>query len=61
LLIQIPAHFQALKSADMELAHAWRLHTRALFEAAFAKGYVATDLLFENGQSFYLLEKDWRP
>ena len=61
LLIQIPAHFQALKSADMELARAWRLHTRALFEAAFAKGYVVTDLLFEDEQSFYLLEKDWSP
>jgi predicted GNAT superfamily acetyltransferase len=59
LLIQIPAHFQAIKTADMGLARAWRLHTRALFEAAFAEGYVVTDLLFEDGQSFYLLEKDW--
>jgi predicted GNAT superfamily acetyltransferase len=61
LLIQIPAHFQAIKTADMGLARAWRLHTRALFEAAFAEGYVVTDLLFEGGQSFYLLEKDWIP
>jgi predicted GNAT superfamily acetyltransferase len=61
LLVQIPAHFQALKAADIELALAWRLHTRALFEAAFGAGYVATDLLFEGGQSCYLLEKDWAP
>ena len=61
LLIQIPAHFQAIKTVDMGLARAWRLHTRALFEAAFAEGYVVTDLLFEDGQSFYLLEKDWVP
>lgn len=61
LLVQIPAHFQALKAADIELALAWRLHTRALFEAAFGTGYVVTDLLFEGGQSCYLLEKDWRP
>lgn len=61
LLIHIPAHIQAIKAADMELARAWRLHTRALFEVAFARGYVVTDLLFEKGQSYYLLEKDWRP
>ena len=59
LLIQIPAHFQAVKSADVGLARAWREHTRALFEAAFASGYTVVDLLFEEGQSCYLLEKDW--
>jgi len=57
LLIQIPARFQALKSADFGLARAWREHTRDLFEAAFAAGYTVTDLLFENGRSYYLLEK----
>lgn len=61
LLVQIPAHFQALKAADVALALAWRLHTRDLFEAAFGAGYVVTDLLFEGGQSCYLLEKDWAP
>jgi predicted GNAT superfamily acetyltransferase len=61
LLIQIPAHFQAIKASDMGLARAWRLHTRVLFEDAFAGGYVVTDLLFEKGQSCYLLEKDWMP
>jgi predicted GNAT superfamily acetyltransferase len=61
LLIQIPAYFQAIKRIDLGLARAWRLQTRALFEAAFAKGYVATDLFFEEGQSCYLLEKDWTP
>jgi len=59
LLIQIPAHFQAVKTVDMGLARAWRLQTRALFEAAFAEGYVATDLLFEDDQSCYLLKKGW--
>ena len=61
VLIQIPADFQAIKSADMALARAWRMHTRALFETAFAAGYTAIDLLFEEGQSYYLLKKDWRP
>jgi predicted GNAT superfamily acetyltransferase len=57
LLVQIPAHFQAIKSADLGLACAWREHTQALFEAAFAAGYTVIDLLFEAGQSCYLLKK----
>jgi predicted GNAT superfamily acetyltransferase len=57
LLVQIPPHFQAVKSADLGLARAWRLHTRDLFEAAFAAGYTVVDLLFEGGQSCYLLER----
>jgi predicted GNAT superfamily acetyltransferase len=57
-LIQIPSDFQSLKAADRELALAWRLHTRALFEEAFAKGYQATDLLIENGRSYYCLERN---
>jgi len=61
LLIQIPAHFQAIKSADLGLARAWREHTRALFEAVFAAGYTVVDLIFEDGQSCYLLRKNWTP
>jgi len=61
LLIQIPARFQAIKLADLELARAWREHTRVLFEAAFTAGYTIVDLLFEDGQSCYLLKKDWTP
>ncbi|MEA3340355.1 MAG: hypothetical protein U9R15_10350 [Chloroflexota bacterium] len=59
LLIQIPARFQAIKATDMGLARAWRTHTRELFEAAFALGYTAVDLLFENERSCYLLKKNW--
>jgi predicted GNAT superfamily acetyltransferase len=58
ILIQIPSDFQSLKAADRNLALEWRLHTRALFEEAFAKGYVATDLLVEGGWSYYLLEQN---
>jgi predicted GNAT superfamily acetyltransferase len=61
LLIQIPANFQVVKAADMGLARAWRLHTRELFEAALGLGYVVTDLLYESGQSCYLLEKERTP
>lgn len=56
ILIQIPSDFQSLKAKDRNLALEWRLHTRALFEEAFAKGYLATDMLVEGGQSYYLLE-----
>jgi predicted GNAT superfamily acetyltransferase len=61
LLVQIPLDFQAIKASDMALARAWRLHTRALFEATFAAGYTVVDLLFEDGQTCYLLQKDWMP
>ncbi|MFZ5915421.1 MAG: hypothetical protein ACOYZ7_00625 [Chloroflexota bacterium] len=57
LLVQIPADWQRIKAVDMGLARAWRLYSRALFETAFASGYTITDLLFERGQSCYLLEK----
>ncbi|MCG3160862.1 MAG: hypothetical protein JMDDDDMK_01938 [Acidobacteria bacterium] len=57
-LIQIPSDFQSLKAADKNLALEWRLHTRELFEWAFAKGYTATDLLVEGGRSYYLLEAE---
>src|SRR5262245_65892316 len=58
ILIQIPSDFQCLKAADRNLALEWRLHARALFEEAFATGYVATDLLVEGGRSYYLLEQN---
>jgi predicted GNAT superfamily acetyltransferase len=61
VLVQIPSRFQAIKSLDLGLALAWREHTRDLFEEAFGAGYVVVDLLFEGGQSTYLLKKEWRP
>jgi predicted GNAT superfamily acetyltransferase len=58
-LIEIPSDFQTLKSRDLELAKAWRQHTRALFEAAFAAGYLITDFFYESFEgrwrSFYAL------
>lgn len=58
-LLEVPANFQAIKAGDLALALAWRMHTRALFEQAFALGYTAVDLLYEQGRCYYLLEKDW--
>ena len=59
LLIPVPPNFQALKAADLSQARAVRLHTRALFQAAFAAGYTAVDLLYTPAQAAYLLEHDW--
>ena len=56
LLIEIPAQFQELKAAHREQALEWRLRSRELFERAFACGLVATDLLREDGRSYYLFE-----
>ncbi len=58
VLVEIPADFLGLKAADMELALAWRLHTRALFEELFAQGFLVTDFIHEPGpppRSFYVL------
>ncbi len=58
-LLEIPADFQAIKARDLELARAWRHHTRELFEAAFSNGYLVTDFFHEpidgRQRSFYAL------
>lgn len=53
----VPANMQALKQADMALAHAWRQYSRALFTTAFSAGYAATDLFFTPEGCYYLLER----
>lgn len=58
LLVEIPADFQRLKSADLSLALAWRQHTRQLFETLFERGYLVTDFVHLSGtysRSFYVL------
>lgn len=58
LLVEIPPDFLALKAADRALALRWRLHTRAWFEALFARGYLVTDFVHLPGRhprSFYVL------
>lgn len=58
LLVEIPAEFQEMKAAQPELALAWRLHSRALFEESFARGYLVTDFVHLPGnrpRSFYVL------
>lgn len=61
LLVEIPADVQTIRRSDMGLAAAWRLHTRALFEPAFAAGYQVAEFIYEPDpsfpRSFYLLER----
>jgi predicted GNAT superfamily acetyltransferase len=59
LLVEIPSNMQQIRRTDLELGIAWRLHTRTLFERAFAAGYRVTDFVFETqpSRSLYLLEK----
>jgi chorismate synthase len=58
-LLEIPADFHALLARDVELARAWRGHTRAMFVQAFARGFVVTDFLRATAdgrdRAFYLL------
>ncbi len=57
-LVEIPPDFLALKEASPDLALAWRLHTREIFEGSFAGGYIASDFVFVPGarsRSYYVL------
>jgi predicted GNAT superfamily acetyltransferase len=59
LLAEIPPDFQALRSADLGLARAWREHSRLMFEEAFRLGYLATDFVYLRGETspraYYIL------
>jgi predicted GNAT superfamily acetyltransferase len=60
-LVEIPPDFPVLKARDLGLARAWRDHTRAIFEGAFAAGYLVTDFVHLRGEraprSYYLLSQ----
>ncbi len=58
LLVEIPTDFLALKANDLSLAWEWRLHSRSLFQALFASGYLVTDFVYEKdhpSRSYYVL------
>ncbi|MEM7333388.1 MAG: hypothetical protein AAF490_14960 [Chloroflexota bacterium] len=59
LILTIPKNFTDIHKADLELAIAWKLHVRELFELAFERGYTAVDLLTQNDRCHYLLQKNW--
>jgi predicted GNAT superfamily acetyltransferase len=43
--VEIPNDLQAIKQSNMALAQDWRLKTRELFEAYFARGYEVIDFV----------------
>jgi predicted GNAT superfamily acetyltransferase len=58
LLVEIPSDFNALKVKNPILALEWRIHSRLLFEALFATGYLVTDFVHLPGthpRSYYVL------
>jgi predicted GNAT superfamily acetyltransferase len=63
--IRIPYDIQAIKQADMKLAYAWRIHTRDLFEQAFANGYAVIQFSREISSAepycFYVLTNQIPP
>jgi predicted GNAT superfamily acetyltransferase len=46
--IEIPKDIRSLKESNMDKAIEWRAQTRALFEQAFKKGYIAKDIVFSK-------------
>ena len=56
LLVEIPTDFDEMLVRDPALALEWRLSTRAIFEAYFARGYRAVDFLLSRsaGRGQYL-------
>ncbi len=57
LLAEIPSDFLQLKQINFPLAADWRQFSRAVFESAFAAGYLVTDFIYErsSSRSFYVL------
>jgi predicted GNAT superfamily acetyltransferase len=60
VLIEIPSDIQAVKAQDMDLARAWRAHTRVLFEHYFAHQFIVTDFARRpvseaSDRSYYVL------
>ena len=51
LLAEIPSDFMQLKADDFELARAWRMFSRAIFEASFSAGYIVTDFIYDKTES----------
>ena len=48
LLVEIPGTFGQMQAEDPDLALAWRLHTREIFQRYFAAGYRAVDFFLAS-------------
>jgi predicted GNAT superfamily acetyltransferase len=57
ILVEIPAGFSEMQLGDPELALAWRMHTRQVFQHYFGRGYRAVDFFLARnvGRGHYLL------
>jgi len=59
--VEIPESIQAIRRADLELAREWRIKTREIFEAYFARGYAAVDFISlqedSHRRNHYILTK----
>jgi predicted GNAT superfamily acetyltransferase len=59
ILVEIVPDIARVKVKDLDLAQAWREHTREIFEEAFAKNYIVTDFIYLGGEqiprSYYVL------
>jgi len=56
--IEIPRDIRSLKETNLNEAVRWRMKTRRLFESAFQKDYVVTDIVFSEDKKriFYKLK-----
>ncbi|MCB8981952.1 MAG: GNAT family N-acetyltransferase [Ardenticatenaceae bacterium] len=54
--VQVPHNFQAVKTRDLPLALAWRLHTRQLFTDLFAQNYTVTNFVFQDNKVYYFVQ-----
>jgi predicted GNAT superfamily acetyltransferase len=60
ILFEVPADFQGMKGADLELSKRWRSYSRTIFELLFQKGYLATDMVYMSGKnprSYYVFSQ----
>lgn len=59
VLVEIPTEFTEMQARDPELALAWRLHTRQVFQAYFGRGYRAVDFYLSRpaGRGHYMLAR----
>jgi predicted GNAT superfamily acetyltransferase len=63
LLVRVPTAFLGMLEGAPDLAHEWRLQTRAIFTTYFPRGYRAVEFLFDKtaGHGAYVLEREGRP
>jgi predicted GNAT superfamily acetyltransferase len=60
LLVEIPMGFSRMQAQEPELALAWRLATREIFQTCFRRGYRAVDFFLNRnvGRGHYLLARE---